>query len=720
MQRFFEISLLLMLATGFVTLSTTGKLDGVSIALFSAALGVKLWTYARGESGFRLSLKTVNRVCTGYLVFLAFDLAVIESGSILANRMLAATVHLILFITVMKVFSARRYRDYLYLAALSFLMILASAVLTVGPAFVVGLAVYVLFSICMLISFEIKSGMDHAADPPPGPYPRPETNRAAVEVSLAVAALGLALGIAAVSSLLFFAIPRIHTSYLGRFAGTSGTVTGFASSVRLGEIGAMLRSNRVVMRVEPEGSPGRFEGIFWRGVALTGFTGRSWYGTRSGWTELRPAGQQTFLLPPSPERLDRDHRLLRYRVLISDVPADVIFAAARPVELAGPFAAINVDGAGSIRRTQVGDGPVEYSAVSDAGVVPPAQLRRDNARVPEAIAREDLELPPLDPRIAALARRITASASNNYDRAFAVETYLRRNFGYTLNPQGILPSDPIGSFLFRSKEGYCAYFAAAMAVMLRTLGVPARVVNGFRTGEYNPVGRDFVVRARDAHSWVEVYFPGSGWATFDPTPLGGAGASTPNRLEDYLDAASLFWSEWVVNYDAQHQALLGQKAEARYSKFYSGSMRRLRAGFAAATRGSRKALAWVRLHALPLGGVGLILGLALWLLPHLGWLRDRHFGRLVRRNQVPESEASIAYVRLLRALGRNGIERAPSETPRELAASLAASQAGASVTEFTRLYYEMRFGKRSVAPRVFAGLIRELKRKMHGSSPSRN
>lgn len=707
-QRFFEISLLLMLATGFLTLSTTGKLDAVSIGLFSAALGVKLWTYVRGESGFHLGLKTVNRACAAYLVFLIFDLAVIESGSSLADRVLAATVHLILFITVMKVFSARRYRDYLYLAALSFLMILASAVLTVGPAFVAGLALYVLFSICMLISFEIKSGMDHAAEPPPGPYPRPQKNRAAIERSLAFAALALALGIAAVSSLLFFAIPRIHTSYLGRFAGASGTVTGFATSVRLGEIGAMLRSNQVVMRIEPEGNQGRFEGIYWRGIALTGFTGREWYGTHAGWARIRPAGERTFVLPLPAERLARAHRLLHYRVLLTSVSTDVIFAAARPLELVGPFKYIMVDRTGSMRSTQFGDGPVEYSAISDAGVASPDQLRRDTGPVPEAVAREDLQLPPLDPRIAALARRITATAATNYDRALDIETYLRRNFGYTLNPQGIRASDPVGSFLFRAKEGYCAYFAAAMAVMLRTLGVPARVVNGFRTGEYNPVGRDFVVRARDAHSWVEVYFPGYGWATFDPTPLGGAGASTPSRLEDYLDAASLFWSEWVVNYDSQHQALIGQKAEKRYSEIYSGSVRRFRAGFAVAKRGGRSALAWARLHALPLAAVGLILGLAFALLARFGWLRDRDWGRLLRRNEAPESEASVAYSRLLRVLRRNGIDRAPSETPRELAVSLAASLAGPSVTEFTRLYYEMRFGKRSVSPKVFAGLIREL------------
>ena len=126
-----------------------------------------------------------------------------------------------------------------------------------------------------------------------------------------------------------------------------------------------------------------------------------------------------------------------------------------------------------------------------------------------------------------LARTLTASATNNYDRAAAIQSYLRNNFQYTLDPPDIEPEDPVGSFLFRSKSGYCEYFAAAMAVMLRTLNVPSRLVNGFQTGSYNRIGKDFVVRARDAHSWVEVYFTGYGWIPFDPTPADPASRFFP-------------------------------------------------------------------------------------------------------------------------------------------------------------------------------------------------
>src|ERR1019366_5904852 len=98
------------------------------------------------------------------------------------------------------------------------------------------------------------------------------------------------------------------------------------------------------------------------------------------------------------------------------------------------------------------------------------------------------------------------------------ESYLRKNFSYTLELPKTDMRDPIANFLFRRKKGHCEYFASAMAVMLRTIGIPSRVTTGFAGGVYNPISGWYVVRASDAHSWVEAYLPRLGWTTFDPTP----------------------------------------------------------------------------------------------------------------------------------------------------------------------------------------------------------
>ncbi len=193
-QRYFEISLLLMLATGFLTVATTGKLDVVSMVMMFGALGIKLWSYVRGAD-YSLGPKTVTRISIFYIFFYGLDFLIFSAGPSAVDRMLTATVHLVLFTAVMKIFSARTYRDYGYLATLSFLMMLASAVLTVGTTFLVFFTLYVLFAISTFISYEIKRGVEAARRAPEGPFRMPEQNRQALEKALMTAAVGLAVGI---------------------------------------------------------------------------------------------------------------------------------------------------------------------------------------------------------------------------------------------------------------------------------------------------------------------------------------------------------------------------------------------------------------------------------------------------------------------------------------------------------------------------------------------
>src|SRR5438445_11208009 len=115
--------------------------------------------------------------------------------------------------------------------------------------------------------------------------------------------------------------------------------------------------------------------------------------------------------------------------------------------------------------------------------------------------------------------------------------------------------DPIGDFLFNVRQGHCEYFASAMAIMLRTLGIPSRLVNCFLPVEYNDISQQYVVRGSDAHTWVEAYFPGYGWITFDPTPAAGtiSVAAAWGRFSLWMDAFRTFWTDWVVSYDFSRQ-----------------------------------------------------------------------------------------------------------------------------------------------------------------------
>jgi len=695
-----------MLATSFLTLATTGKLDTFSLVLFSAALGAKLWSYARGEQGYVIRPRGVNRIAIAYLLFYPADLFFLAGGPSLMDRVLTATIHLVLFTTIIKVFSARRYRDYLYLATLSFLTMLASAVLTVGTTYLVGLTLYVLLSISMFISFEIKQGIDHADCPPSGPYRTAGENRVAVENSLFGATLGLALGIAIFTPALFFIIPRYHAAYLTDMGMQGHNITGFTESVQLGDLGAVKKSNLVVMRVRVDGNPHLYEGVKWRGVGFTSFNGSRWYDDDTSQTVVESMGGSRFKIPAQEGQQNRPRRELRYHMVLSGISSDVIFAASRPLAISGRFRAITVDQTGSLHNPQHGYSAFEYDAVSDIGLPSAQLLQEDSTPTPPDLLRRETELPRMNPAIGKLARQITRSASNDYDRAMDIQDYLRSHYGYTLDPHGIEPTDPIGSFLFKAHQGYCEYFASAMAVMLRTLGVPARIVNGFQTGSYNHVGGDFMVRARDAHSWVEVYFPDYGWIAFDPTPAdpNSEAEGALSTLGDYLDAFSLFWNEWVINYDFAHQVRIAQQIDRNshdYRRQIEAEWRRLKArgtdwaAVAAPGLMEHKEAALVFVLAMVFG-FRLSQGSFEWDGLRLLWLRRR----CKETGKTNPKDATLVYQQFLRTMKKKGFLKSLGQTSWEFAETVAIASTNpalnVAVRDITNLYNSMRFGQVSL------------------------
>jgi transglutaminase-like putative cysteine protease len=698
-QRYFEISLLLMLTTGFLTVATTGKLDVVSIVVMVAALAIKLWSYIRGAD-YSLSPKTVTRISIFYIFFYGLDFLIFSIGPSPIDRMLEATVHLVLFTAVMKVFSARTYRDYGYLATLSFLMMLASAVLTVGTTFLVFFTLYILFAISTFISYEIKRAMEAARRVPEGPFRLPERNRKAIEKALVTAAAGLAVGIFMLATVLFFVIPRYRTGYLTNLSMQAQNITGFSETVNLGDIRKILRSPLVVMRVMPEGSPREFTGVKWRGVTLNSFNGKKWFNDNADRYSIPAESYQRFIIPPPAGWESRPHHPLHYRVLRAALSTDVLFAAAEPRELSG-VRLLSLDQTGSLHNPQNLSVPFAYEMVSDTGLPPARQLRNASTQYPDGVRLIYLRLPhQMDPRVGELARTLTASAGNNYDRAVALQSYLRNNFQYTLDPPAIEPEDPVGSFLFRSKSGYCEYFAAAMAVMLRTLNVPSRLVNGFQTGSYNRIGKDFVVRARDAHSWVEVYFTGYGWIPFDPTPA-DPHPILPGEWDDYVDTAALFWNEWIINYDFGHQVQLAREIEQDSRDFQQIFRRRSERLKRQGIRTAFRMEGWLMSHKILVLVIMLAILAGLVLTDKSGGLAQMRFllaWKFARRDiTLNPRQATLTYQRLLMTLQKKGFRKPPSQTPHEFALSFLTTPWGSGVLEFTQLYNLLRFGQTKVS-----------------------
>ena len=198
---------------------------------------------------------------------------------------------------------------------------------------------------------------------------------------------------------------------------------------------------------------------------------------------------------------------------------NVLFAAAVPSQVYFPAGGLQVDRYGSIRSPILLDEGMVYSVVSDVPVTEPTILRWAHPPEPIAIDPTYLQLPTdLPARVGALAHRITAGITTQYDQVEAVQSWIRANTKYDLD----VPRDPAGvdavdHFLFVTRTGFCEQIATSLAVMLRTLGIQTRLVTGYGPGERNPLTGYFEVRQSDAHAWVEVFYPGIGWVPYDPT-----------------------------------------------------------------------------------------------------------------------------------------------------------------------------------------------------------
>jgi len=251
-----------------------------------------------------------------------------------------------------------------------------------------------------------------------------------------------------------------------------------------------------------------------------------------------------------------------------------------------------------------------------------------------------------------------------------------------------------------------------MTVMLRSLDIPARYINGFQTGEYNDVAGDLVVRASDAHSWVEAYFPGFGWLTFDPTPPSNDEKSRGllDKLSHYWDWFELQWSEWVINYDFIHQITVAQNL-GRFSRDWA---ERIQADFSAFRRHAtdRMKLWQEQFSRTPAGRTEVFVFFGIFVLAVL-FLRPEVRRRLAviwRTRIVPAREmtphlATLQYREMLRVLGRAGFRKTDAQTPMEFAASLPDGTLAAPVFELTTIYQAARYGDKPADPQLALSLI---------------
>jgi transglutaminase-like putative cysteine protease len=692
-ERYFNVALYLLVLSGFGALASTGGLDLPAVILVGLALALRGYQLLTGHE-FAIPERWTT-VLT--LIYVAIYLA---DYFFFSRSFLTATVHLVLFAMVVRLFSLQRTRDHYMLAVLSFLMVLAAAVLTVGSMFLFSFAAFLLVAIITFVLMEMRHSI--AAEPMRAQDPRvaspgviPPVRRMAYGL-LAIAPV-LMLMIFAGSFLIFFLLPRVSSHYLSAYTPTSDVSTGFTDRVQLGRIGQIQQSSAVVMHIEIQNDLLGSYDLKWRGIALSNFDGRTWSNSYEQ-TQVRPAGDGFYRLArlTGPRGASANTgRSIHYRVLMEPLGTNVFFLVERPQSLTGNFRQVSMDAAGAVYDLDAERPVNRYEAESQLPVIDSDELRLAANTAPGAMDGY-LKLPPLDIRISKLAEEIAAPAPSNYEKATAVEQYLSTHFRYTLELPRSLSRDPLANFLFERKKGHCEYFASSMAVMLRSLRIPSRIVTGFRGGEFNDLTGQYVVRASDAHSWVEAYFPGSGWISFDPTPAGTVPTRTGwSRMQLYVDAAASFWREWIINYDASHQRTLGRDAATSSRLFFDEARRWIGRLHRALLRSARR----VHDHMINfpvrwLAGVFAIAALLLTLLNLrrvIKELRDRSLRTHPER--APRESAALWYDRMVSRMARLGWRKSPSQTPLDFVAAIQEAALQKKVARFTRAYESARFGK---------------------------
>lgn len=686
-ERYFNVALFLLVLSGFGTLASTGGLDLPAVVIVGLAL------LFRGYLLLTQRDFVIPERSTSYLT-LIYVLVYFADYFFLSGSFLTATVHLVLFLMVVRLFSQQRTRDHYMLAVLSFLMVLASAVLTVGSVFVFAFAGFLLVAVVTFVLMEMRHSV--AQEEAIAQDPRVAAFHRRMAYSLFAIAPALMLLILAGSFLIFFFLPRVSSRYLTAYAPSSDVSTGFTDRLQLGRIGQIQQSSAVVMHIEiQEDVQGAYD-LKWRGVALNAFDGRVWsnsFGSR----QLPSFGDGSYRLAPpdQPGASAIPRRSIHYRVLMEPVGSNVFFLAEKPRRLSGNYRPVSIDAGGAVYDLDLEHPISRYDAESDLPEIDADQLRLAANTVPEG-AGAYLKLPPLDIRISQLAEQITGSSPSNYDKALALEQYLRTRFGYTLELPRTQPRDPLANFLFERKQGHCEYFASSMAVMLRTLGIPSRIVNGFRTGEFNDLTGQYVVRASNAHSWVEAYFPSSGWISFDPTPASSLPTRTGwSRIQLYVDAAASFWREWIINYDASHQRALGKDAASNTRRFFDEVRQWIAQQHRALLRSARRA--HKHIINFPARWLGSLVALAAVLVALFNLRRVLRAlrARTLRAHpkRAPRESAALWYERMVRRMAKLGWRKSPSQTPADFVAAIQEPVLRKNVARFTRSYESARFGK---------------------------
>lgn len=422
----------------------------------------------------------------------------------------------LLILLAVKLLEEKKFRDYMQIYVISMFLLAGSALLSLDMTFLLyffGLYFLAAVSIVFLAYYSQDEYLS-------------VSRKSAIKIS--INALLIPLVAIPMTLLLFIVLPRSQYPLWNFLNQSSVAKTGFTDNIELGGVFAIQEDSAIIMRVAMPQVNEQY--LYWRGIVLDHFNGTSW--SRKGYEHkkagilFQPFGQsisQTIYLEPYENRylfaLDKPFKIDMKDAVLS---RDLTITLSKPLE----------------QR-------VKYTALS---------VLSDRIAEKNLFAAPYLQLPAISEEIKNLSKKLTAG-KKEYEAAHAVNSFLRSGeFRYSLD---ILPvsKKPMDDFLFKQKYGNCEYFASAMAVLLRSSGIAARLAGGYKGGYYNTVGKYYMVPQKNAHVWVEAYIDGQ-WLRFDPTPGYANSGRQLLKLQLFFDSINYHWNAFVIDYDLKKQTNL--------------------------------------------------------------------------------------------------------------------------------------------------------------------
>jgi transglutaminase-like putative cysteine protease len=673
------------------------------------------------------------------------------------NQLVLACGHWLYYLTLVKMFRPKEPTDDWYLILLGLMQVLVGCFLSQGDRVGLLLVAWAILALWVLSLFylhreAIRSGV---AGPGPGALPAGVGGERAPEpypglfglpfyiATARAAGMTLLLGV-----FIFLIMPRSDArTQPPRGAVSPRSLTGFSEEVRLGQMGEILENNAVVFtaellvdgdRIEPQ------DELLWRGVTLTRYRDGRWRRDRS---DIQSASPPAFRKGDGP--------LIEQRIRMEETSERVLFALRPIIEIEGPTDLIEMNATdGTLVREadrrsrrifggRRNNGPLSYSVFSESdprgGI--PIQPGENDIVASSYDGNGLLDLPDeLVAPLGEIADRVVAGipADDLVARARALEAYLRDSgeFHYSLQmTRADAALDPNLDFLTNTRTGHCEYFASALALLLRSQGIPSRVVNGFKGGDWNDLAQMLTVRQRHAHSWVEAYVgftPDRArkpvWLPLDAAPAAEQAEQVaqvgglPTSLRQVVDFVRYLWVFYVAGFNADRQEqLLYEPIRAL--------VKEAREGFRIMREALLNALRWLTDFPSPtaiFSVKGFVVSCLVMLLTlvcysvfrRLLGLLGRRLGGRFDAADAP-SGALAAYVRLVRVLEQYGIQRPATETPREFArrASVLLGDRildgeGRPLTDVpgrvVEAFYRVRYGALPLAAEVVAELDEQI------------